>query len=435
MKWDEWRHEISDAIKILAAGMQKPAAQQTHEREGIFREALSTLSAHFLNAPAAVNETFCDFEEAELERATTNRINQFEGERFDVQWQNDLAADTLTAAAYVRALDRELHSFSPSHFGSKPLLEEAYKTKSKKFFVVPRAIRRKFPRRSQPFRKRGLLCNRVLPTEVQGLDVRLTQHRTSRTDPDNLVFGAALFKQYDLKTFSSDRAFRLTDVEFEDLEGMISQQVTSAVTEGCSILAWPELMVPPSARDHIVQRLRETVINHTNDKVPDLVVAGTWHAPCGEETWQNVGYVFTGAGKPLLNFAKVKKFYLRSGNTQLGEDIKVGDEIQILLTDFGAVAFGICKDFCDVESHLLEALDIDLFIVPSLGNESTMDGHCNNGTRLKHASGARTFVVQQHISNPPEEKAPDPLGWVIAPGKQGSGMSKMVQDLIWQDYS
>jgi predicted amidohydrolase len=425
MKYSAWREKVEGAADSLHTAWLGPESEQPAH----VREALATLSDLFLDAPAEVEAAFRDLTEEELGRETIAWIDRFARDMFRLRLGPDVIAATRNAAGYVRALDRDLKQRLPTHHGLHPDPEVAYRTASGRAFVVPRAVTRR-GQRPQPFSKRGLLAHRVLPCEVKGLAVRIKRQRTERAALDGAYFGAALFSDFTLHISTTPKHFHLTGLDCPSQETQIRDQVAQAFRANCAVVAWPELMMPPLARDLLAALLDEYGMSHAG---PGLVVAGSWHQERADGQTINVGRVFTGAGKIVGEFAKVNPFYLRDETGTRGECIAIGHELLIVLTDFGAVSIGICKDFCDTTFPALHRLDVDLFVVPSMGGESTMVGHQAAGNAAKHASGAGIFVVQQHIGSPPD--APHrPVGWALTSAGLGQSLETLSQNTIFKLY-
>lgn len=427
-----WLRKVDAVTATLEKAMSGQEASSTCVSAEHHREAVAKLSRLFLGAPAQVDRAFRGLREDELRSEMDRWVNQFGRHIFRPILTDSVKQTVLTMAGYVRALDRDLVDLLRSHSGPVDDPETRYRTEAGQAYVVPRAIPRSTAEESQPFSKRGLLIHRVLPLESAGLAVRLTEHRTARKD-DRAVFGAALFQNLQLTIVKSWDKFHLEGIICSDQLDTISRQITDAFEAGCTLLAWPELMVPPQARRHIVKELGQAVISAESNKVPGLVVAGTWHEKQDDDTWKNIGRVFNGAGKLLLSFAKVNPFYYKCGERLLEEDISTENEINILFTDFGVVAFCICKDFCDSTFSAFDSLDVDWFVVPSLGNQTTMDGHRSKAQSVKHNYEAKTFVVQQHLDNSSEGTA-EPLGWVLAHSNFTKLADDLAQDTVWKTY-
>jgi len=429
MEYVAWKAAVESTAGALHTAWSGPSSEHSAHA----REALAALSALFLDAPAEVDAAFRDLEEDDLKKETAVWVRRFGQGRFTLKLSRRPNEGTRKAAGYVRALDRDLVETLSPHLGPPADPESAYRTASGAAYVVPRPVTR-LGRRPQPFSKRGLLAHRVLPCEVAGLRVRITLHRSRRRSLDDAHFGAALFTTFTLRIATPGQHFHLTDIDCADQRGQIKGQIDRACRPpGCAVLAWPELMMPPWAREHLAHVLSQIAMESPAATAPDLVVAGSWHEPHADGTLTNVGTAFSGTGKPLAQFTKVNRFYLRDGDDLRGENIAIGHELTVIVTDFGAVSICICKDFCDTTFAALDRLDVDLFVIPSMGGDSTMEGHRAKGNAVKHASGAAIFVVQQHIGTPPDPPH-RPVGWALTSAGLGQSLATLSQNTTFKRY-
>jgi len=102
------------------------------------------------------------------------------------------------------------------------------------------------------------------------------------------------------------------------------------------------------------------------------------------------------------------------------EQIEGAFTIPVLWTDRHLIAFGICKDFCAIDSTATpyEKLGVDLVVVPSMGEKSTMEAHLTVA-KILHVAGGRAFVVQQDTKHNSSVNT----GWVLAPNKMPNHLS------------
>ncbi len=105
----------------------------------------------------------------------------------------------------------------------------------------------------------------------------------------------------------------------------------------------------------------------------------------------NEAAVLSGSGRSLLG--QQKRLPWRAGPKI--ENIRRGEDLWILVLGDILVGFGICLDFCQrLGETPYRALDVDLVLVPSLGNDATMSGHAAVAQDLHINRGSRCFVVQ-----------------------------------------
>jgi predicted amidohydrolase len=161
-----------------------------------------------------------------------------------------------------------------------------------------------------------------------------------------------------------------------------------------------------------------------------LIVGGTWHEE-NDGKVANVATIFDGYGAIKLTYKKMLPFI---DEEMKAESIELGKKLPVLVTDDQLVTVAICKDFCDLSLSLpyLE-LDVDLVLVPSMGNEATMKGHQNTAKRMRVLYGARTFIVQQVY---PKEQTYEALGLVLpVPNDPAAAQPEELRQLgIWGSY-
>ena len=272
----------------------------------------------------------------------------------------------------------------------------------------PREARRRV---GQAYSRRGLVHHRILPNQVLGLPVRLvTQDTMSGPDapaPAGVRFGAALFEGLSLRPRRVETGFVVDDVTCPDQEATVRRQLRQAVREGCFGAVWPELTIKPVLRRQIEDDLRGRALDPDPNMNLQIVVAGSWHQARGGAV-ANVATIFDGYGRQTLEYSKLISYVDR----ELGvEAIERGNEIPILTTDEISVAFAVCRDFCDAAIELPHPqLDVDFVIVPSMGDDETMRGHCATAKLMRVRYGALTFVVQQRE---PSAEAEGWLGMVL----------------------
>ena len=110
-------------------------------------------------------------------------------------------------------------------------------------------------------------------------------------------------------------------------------------------------------------------------------------------------------------------FLERAAETFPGKEAIVhGEELPVVVTGDLVVGFAICKDFCDraIPSPFAE-LPVDLMLVPSMGQASTLAGHLANAEDLRLRTGTLVFVVQQlpETAADPAQAGEEVLGHVL----------------------
>jgi hypothetical protein len=93
------------------------------------------------------------------------------------------------------------------------------------------------------------------------------------------------------------------------------------------------------------------------------------------------------------------------------EDVESGRTLNVLVTDDALIAFGLCRDFCERGTrNPYKELDVDLFLISSCGNPTTMRGHIDTAQTVRDRYRAASFVVQQRYPS-----CPGIVGYVLAP--------------------
>jgi hypothetical protein len=254
------------------------------------------------------------------------------------------------------------------------------------------------PKRGEPYSRRGLRHHAVLPMEVGGLRVRPVPLPSGPPPGGRLALGAALFRQPELRLRAVEdgprgRGFLAEGFAAQDVAATIERQATAAFAEGCFAAVWPELTMPPEARQALSRHLALEALRHGPDRPLRLVVAGSWHEPREEGGWANLARILGRTGEVLCSYAKFAAFH----DEAWGEEaIRRGEELPVVVTGDLVVGFAICKDFCDrAVASPFGDLPLDLVLVPSMGRAATLAGHLANAEDLRLRTGTIVFVVQQ----------------------------------------
>ncbi len=371
----------------------------------------------------------------------------------ELTWAGEAAADRLTdgdfgwilpekssnrewaraVGAQIRGLDHTLATTVRVDHGPVASTDD-WLCDDGEAWVVPRRRARKTQRRTgQPYSRRGLVYHRILPRQVMGYPLRLVVQDTL-SGPDaaaaDVRFGAALFEGLELVLQSVEGGFVATGVSCPGQEQAVTRQIASAYGDRCLGVVWPELAVTPALRVMLGERLRERALDPDPAMDLQLVVAGSWHEQRDGEV-VNVTTILDGYGRVTLEHRKLVAYVDR----ELGpEAIALGREISVLVTGEHLLAFGICRDFCDVGVDLpYPLLDVDFVLVPSMGGEATMRGHCATAQTMRVRYGALTFVVQQRDTS---SGAGNFLGFVLAaPDKpSAANLEGMRQEAEWASH-
>lgn len=385
-----WRDE---ARKLVAAH----GAISVVNRD-VLRQTLVDLHVLFSEAPGDVERSYKGLPESLLSSLQRRQIDKvgsgslgwtLEERHSGLDESSSIAA---SLGAQIRAVDwtllRETSQFPGGVSG--------YLSPEKDFYVLPRrgVSKDRAPMTRQPYDKRGLLEHRIIPTFIDKYPVELIESRTLRlTESSSWTMGACVFKDLkpvpDFTGTGDGRRFVIKDVVCATADATIDEQMRSALDEECMVVMWPELTVPPLLRRRIETQLKSLDMLDRRSR-PALVVAGTWHEP-QSEGHVNRAYVYDGYGVQLTIYDKIDPYI----DSDWGiEKIQLGQKLCVLVTEEALIGFAICLDFCAAKNPFTK-LDVDLMLVPSLGNDTTMDSHQDTAKDMAAQFGSRSFVVQQ----------------------------------------
>lgn len=428
MIFAEWRKE---AVKLA-----REHSELTELSEEVVRETLLQLHRLVGAAPNSVIDSYRQVQEDELIRSSGEALDRLSAG--DFSWPRHDSRNEYDwiwpLAVQIRALDSALLTLVKSDYGPPADPNESYSSSRSGSFVIPRKHLRQpsaAKRNGQSFSRRGLLHHRILPRELRGYEIYLIWNDTISHDTDSLsiIAGAALFKNLKIKTASdASNGFIVVDVSCDDAEGTVEHQIEQSLSDRCFSVVWPELVVPPGLRKYISELLKARALDADPRPAPQILVAGTWHEDQGGAII-NQATVLDGYGDTKLTFQKLIPFMDR----ELGiERVKRGTRLPILLTDTHLIAFAVCRDYCDLSLSLpYQELDVDLVLVPSMGNEKTMEGHQATAKAMRVLYDARAFVVQQ--ANPP---VAGEVGLVLPLPDDPTAQKpqELRQFTVWQSY-
>jgi len=304
---------------------------------------------------------------------------------------------------FLRAADEAI---ADGDFGSRPhdadLEWRIAGAPEKAYFIPmsPRAFRgQKDPKLDfRRFEQRGLLKNRIIPGTIDGANVRIKFVEKDQGASANMAFGGVLYPSMTFVYDDPDGDFIVTGVRCAQLAEINREAVKAAHKDGCSIAVFPELTVDQASLKSIIDDLEtKPWLQDEDDDVsisgPTLVVAGSWHYE-DSGVYYNIATVLDGNGECLLRHSK--RLPYRESSTGRLERIAVGKELAVLVLEEGLFGFGVCLDYChEGYDTPYGALDVDFVLVPSCGNQTTMEGHVARAAQLGIRRKMRAFVVQQ----------------------------------------
>ncbi len=416
MSVEKWRARIAE-IAERSGGLPEEVPPQNR-----FEFGLAQLWRAMQDCPAPVRDSFYDIQETRINALSGPRAHAL-GRKDAAVWTPDVSIDlgrlVLEVAAEIRALDRALDEVRVSTLRGGDPNTDYLAFGDESVFILPWLHGGRIKRRAgQAFDRRGLIYNRVLPVEADGLPVRLYAPaiRGPGASGEEADAVSAVFRKVDLRVGrSEDGATFWVDGlnNADELEVDLGSQLNELLSGGTAIAAmWPELTMPPTS----LQRMRAALAaNGLADDPVDLgfLVAGSWHEQ-REGVRVNAAKVLDGGGQTLLEVLKRERFEVEPG---VLEAIRPGGEIPVLVYGDVLIAFGICKDFCERRRPTpYRALDVDYVMAPSLGRAQTMVEHEVAAGALRIGYGSRGFVVQQMLD--------EPWGMVLGPASRPRGATR-----------
>jgi hypothetical protein len=345
--------------------------------------------------------------------------------RLSCALSGNLAVAALQIGGQLRALDAELAA--RSRFRRPATSKHSLLCKEADVFVVPRTRPKSLDKRPGPgngFGRRATPHHRILPRRIDdAFEVELFWIPSLSFAPfggEEALVGAALLPGLSVDWKEGRDGQVAGAAPCTDERGSLNAQVTAAFSSQLLAASWPELTMPPERRQRLQTLLRKKSDVASPLAGPTIVVAGTWHEEEGDVV-RNVMRVLDKSGYERLRFDKITTFV--GGGVQEGNS--PARTIPILVNEDALVTFAICSDFCDLDVDIpYRLLDVDLILVPSLGNEAALNGHKGNARKLNIAFGTSTHVVQQH------EQSNEPLGWVLP---ERTGHPSAAENEIWSE--
>jgi hypothetical protein len=417
---EDWLRAVQQLSQLQSRG-------QGHVAQSL-RCALAQTVLLMMQAPTAVTDAYHDLAESELDRVATEQQDRLDVGDWRWNVEQAGAADlALSVGGRARGLDRLL-AHETVHDGPVDNPNEAYYCKDTDTFVVPRLPRpwvegegsRRF------FRRRGTPLHRVIPRKTGSFVQELYCLSEFAFDPGaDRPLGAAMFERFKLLYEGDGKTLRILGVECPDAEQTIEQQVWAAINARCAAVVWPELTMPVAHVSALSRRLEAEAFLATPALGPSWVLAGSWN---DGDAQANVAPVLDGYGRHVLDCAK-SIAYREAG---LGrEDIVPEFHVPILVTETNLIAFGICRDFCELGQQTpWSVINVDLVVVASMGsNKRTMQSH-RTAADMGSAGGQRSFIVQQF-----EATTTGVTGWVLPPtGNPGALEIDDLKQGSWSEH-
>lgn len=366
-----------------------------------FRAAVVLVHRAACKAPDEIKRRFSDFKETLLAAAAESEIDKLFTSGFGFMFDGEApdAAIFERLIVFLRALEAVLIQ---GHDGSLPVNpNEAWRVcfaDEDDVFLVP-VPRRKWrcdppvDKEHDTFPRRALIAHRLIAVEYDNASISFHRVEELKTAKTSLGFGAALFPDVDFVESVHDGRFVVTSFSARGQSQVISDAIRNSHYQDCFATVFPELTVSPETLEQILFQLVEKPFLDDRPYIsPTLVLAGSWHVSCSDGH-KNSCQIFDGDGQPIITYDKRLSY---GGGRKDREDIVAGDRFPILVTSEGLVAVAICLDFCDgLFDGIYSDLDVDVIIVPSCGDDNTMDGHLRKAANSNIRFSTTTFVVQQ----------------------------------------
>ncbi len=364
------------------------------------RDRLAAANTVMLSAPLNIAKSYEEIPEAELQLAA----NQHEAdiEAHGLHWPNryfNKGRAFRDLAVHIRATDSLLWHYDQASYVRRSDPTRHWLAPNQSCFVIPMRRPRRFDAsKGQGFRagysKRGTLHHRIVPATLAGLSVTVLTSGTLRQRPDlqPICGGAAAFPSLELDHEMVANKFRVTEARAPDKLKVITAQIDAL--SKCHFIVWPELTLNDSEQNFLSSTLQARSLN--SDDMPALIVAGSWHRVDETGEWRNLAPLLDGHGRTIGSFSKIIKY----ADKTLGfEAVEYGSRFVVVVSDECIATVCICKDFCDMEHSPWAALSVDIVLVASMGEETTMKGHLTRADELRKGHGRRAFIVQQGLWN------------------------------------
>ena len=373
------------------------------------KDMLADLYATMLAAPWGTRASYAAIDESRLATASVSHLARVEQSTF--AWANRaIGADRslMALAIQIRTVDALLEKTNDQLNRRPSASVREWRTTDRRHYVIPSRRARDLGNSAGDalsYGRRGTLHHRVIPTLIDGMSVRIVPVGLLESDGRevDVHFGAALFPDLALKTAPTPKGFRASGEGRPDLSEAIHEQV-SALSSAHAIV-WPELTIDDDALEAVSATLASIAMD--GGGALNAVVAGSWHRPRWDGRIGNVAPLLDGTGERIGEYSKIVRFQHKEMGT---EDIADGNELVVMVCDRFLAAVAICKDYCDLgEVPPWGLLDVDVVLVPSMGNGSTMAGHLANAGRNRIHGDQRALIVQQGLP----VKAEDPKGFAV----------------------
>jgi hypothetical protein len=166
-------------------------------------------------------------------------------------------------------------------------------------------------------------------------------------------------------------------------------------------ILFPEMMVSKEFQPRVLEACRAK-LEERGDHRALLLLPGSFHERSGGQVINTSSLYIVGRAFPPIEILRHGKFAPAWIKGVL-EGISPSNLITLLATPVGLWGVAICMDFCaDQTNAIWDALDLDLVLVPSLGNEETLRLHEQRLRGLSLRQRLHTVLAQQMLLSAPD---------------------------------
>lgn len=386
----DWRALVTRLAKWVTANGQIIEELGTENSPLDPREPLIWAWTALAAAPDDVKREYARYPETTADGSgIADRADRLRDARYAVDGLPSAVALHLPwLAALTRVLDEDLAALVPVDDPA----DWVHEVPGYDCWVVPVDRPQRLKQGRQPER-RALCHHAVIPKRIGSLAVRLVVHPALTAPIQNSPLAAAMFQGLAaVERFPGTADLVLADVAVPNVAEAVGAQIHAAEADRCAILAWPELTTPAKT-ELAMRRVLET--DALRDGRVPLVVAGSWHVALNgpKERFANESTILDARGRLLARYRKRIPFVSKGRR----EKIVPGNELLIFASAESLISIAICRDFCDdTPTCNYDDLPLDLVIVPSMGDEDTLNAQVRHARSFASRQGGATFLVQQH---------------------------------------
>lgn len=161
-------------------------------------------------------------------------------------------------------------------------------------------------------------------------------------------------------------------------------------------ILFPEMMISKEFEPQLLEVCRE-LLEERDDGRALLVVPGSFHHRAGRKVLNTSSLYLVGKDFSSVEVLRHGKF-APAWIARVLEGIEPSDSISLVATPVGLWMIAICMDFCAAQTDAIwRDLDVDLVLVPSLGNEETLRLHGKRLSDLSLRQRLQVVLAQQML--------------------------------------